>query len=185
MNNEDRKTIIVQPIVHLFFSVITYAIIVLIFLGALIDPNNNINFIYNSAIFIFIAEFLSIHSSAIISNKLGFKENIFVIVMYMALIVPFSFLLNSFYPAIVLTLSIIAKVFNRKSEITVSILVNMLVFFGSTFLVITCAPIIQYLIVIPNNVLDQRPVNVSRIIYRLSTNTYGLGYYILFIYNFC
>lgn len=164
MNNENPNVTPLGGVSSMIISITSHVIIALMFLGALINPQDNINFIYNSALFIFIAEFMSIHSSLMIRSENGLKSNTFMLLIYILIITIFSLALNSLYPGMLLSLNIIANIFNNKSK-NKSNVVTSLILSGSLIMLLTLfSGVIKQYIVFPASVLNQRPGNISRII---------------------
>ena len=94
---------------RLVVALLNYGLIVFLFLQALIDPVHHLDFIYSFGVFVFVAEFLSIHSGGALSSRQKLSTTIFVISIYIVLALGFSIGLGSVYPALILILSIIAK----------------------------------------------------------------------------
>lgn len=167
MENENKKIIKIQSVGNLILSITSYAIIVLMFLDALINPQNNINFIYNSLTFIFVAEFLGIHSSFMMgTSKKTPIISIIIISIYMFMTIIFSTVLNTFYPAIILALSIIAKSSNKKYINRNISGLNLILYISSVLIGILFSPITKSLIIFSDNVLALKPEGISRCLYR-------------------
>ena len=59
---------------RLVVALLNYGLIVFLFLQALIDPVHHLDFIYSFGVFVFVAEFLSIHSGGALSSRQNFPR---------------------------------------------------------------------------------------------------------------
>lgn len=159
--NKITKEEIILNLCKAIIPVASYLFILLIFWAALANPEANIKFIYNYAVFIFIAEFIGIHSTGFFSSSSSVSFKILLIFVYLFFIVTFSLVFAAYQPAIILALSIIAKAFNKNSMMSGIYAANFLLFIGTTFLVVFGSFAIYYFIPFSEEVLSQAPRNAS------------------------
>ncbi len=134
------------------------------FIHALFKPRYNIDFIYDTSVMLFIAEFLSIHSSGMlggVSNK-NIKAKIALFFFYILFVVMLLATTKSPQLFYFLTVSFITKFFiHRNTSATEAFVKPFLVLLGTTFFVIFASSIIKIIIPIPDYVLMQKPSNIS------------------------
>ncbi len=163
------------------------------FIYAILEPEKNIDFIYNTSIMLFIAEFITIHSSAMLSGtpnkEVGRKILLFF--FYMAFVFAFSLVSKSKNIFYFLTVSFFIKFFINKNESNMDRIVKpIIVFVSSAFLVTFTSGIWKSLIRIPLPVLMQKPDNISGLFVEIPQTIlawgiiYPIGLYLISFMNF-
>ncbi|MEI6850609.1 MAG: hypothetical protein WCK26_01420 [Candidatus Saccharibacteria bacterium] len=163
----------ISPIhlLYLAIPVISYLLVAGLYLVAMLNPQNNIDFIYGYGMFIVIAEFLSVFSSNIVMSEFRLFDNIFAIIILMFFVVVFSFVLHSIYPGLILGLSIIAKIFTNKTRLSTNEsstfsfddYTTLGIFFGTLLLIAFSSPLLGKLLTLPESVLINKPANTTGI----------------------
>ena len=163
------------------------------FIYAILEPEKNIDFIYNTSIMLFIAEFITIHSSAMLSGtpdkELGRKT--FLFFFYMAFVFAFSLVSKSKNIFYFLTVSFFIKFFIHKNESNADRIVKpIIVFVSSAFLVTFTSGIWKSLIQIPLPVLMHKQDNISGLFVEIPQTIlawgilYPIGLYFISFMNF-
>lgn len=134
------------------------------FIYALYRPEQNVDFIYDASVMIFIAEFLSIHSSGMlsgVSNK-NIKTKIPLFLFYMIFVVGLLTTTKSPQIFYFLVVSFFTKFFiHRNTSVTEAFVKPFLVLLATAFLVIVASGLLKIIIPIPDHVLMQKPSNIS------------------------
>lgn len=146
-----------QPII---FSLFGYGAVLYLFFYALLAPEQNINFMYNVGIFIFVSEFLSIHSSGMLTSPDKVSRKLPLFCLYLAFVAAFSLMTQTFYPAVIFVLSLVAKLFDKTPN-GKALATSLYMFLGTVFLTIFLSPLISAVFDFPQSVLDQAPANTS------------------------
>ena len=159
--------------VRLFVALLNYSLIIFLFLRALMSPLDHLDFIYGFGIFVFVAEFLSIHSSGMLSSRQRLPATLFVISIYVILALAFSIGLGSFYPALILILSIVAKAVTAprptqtetpsKKLLSNLLVVQVVLLVGTVLFVCMFGWLLTILLPFPEAVYAARPANTSGI----------------------
>ena len=141
------------------------------FVQALISPELNINWIYTNAVIIFIIEFLSIHSTAMMIGEAHSKDKkknathlfflylfftIVLTVIFKNYILPFFFILSTYI-----------KFFMGRyiADSKTYLLISILTFIIPLIIVIIGANLLEYLFPFPQEVLMARPVDAKGLFY--------------------
>ena len=136
-----------------------------LFLRALVWPEDHAQFIFRSGLMLYIAEFLSIHSSGMTQEPQGRNKNkglgrISLLGLYGLFIFLCAYGLKSWFIAIHFWVSLLAKVFFKRSaardmgHVPQAFATANLI--ASTFLVILLAPLLNSVCPIPPAVMEQR-----------------------------
>jgi|GEM_PF-1696501 len=155
----------------LIVPIFSYLFIIGMFIDALLRPLSNISFIYGFGMFMFVAEFLSIHSTGMMPsiNKFG---RFGLMAGYILFALVFSLFLKTPYPALMLILSIAAKSFRRKplpSDLSQGDIkdyifgISLITFVLSTVFVSIFSSIIAVLVKMPPELISYKPSNTSGI----------------------
>lgn len=169
-------------------AILSNCFIVYLFIQALLNPADNINFIYGYGIFLFVAEFLALHSSMMLSGKTNNKTAFFMIFVYAILIISFSVALHTIYPALIFMLSLVAKVLAptapskpkaRKIKLDNAPIMHFIIFMSSVFLTPLAGLIAIIMFPFPDAVYAQRPVGSSGLFIDMpqSLLAWGIIYY--------
>ena len=184
-------TMYTRPLIAL----ISYGSIVFLYVQALANPLDHIDFIYGFGMFIFIAEFLSIHSSAMLTGLKNIRQAYSLTAFYMIFAVAFSVALGTYYPALILILSITAKSIlattpqirsaPSSSGIThdSTIVSTAVIFLSTAFAVGLFGWVIAVFIPFPEAVYASKPANASGIFVDMPQTllAWGILYYSLLI----
>jgi hypothetical protein len=143
-------------------AVIGNLIIIFPFAKALLDPLNNIEFIFNTAPLLFIVEFLSIHSAGMLlsnSSKQMGKARYFLIPFYTLFALGMGLAVGNIYPPVVFLLSLVVKLtFHRATpEGEVKIIVDAIVLVSTVFAVVIFADFLSSIFPFSNEVMRQKP----------------------------
>lgn len=139
-------------------------LLVIPFLKALINPEQNIDFIYDASIMLFIAEFLSIHSSVLLSGALNIPNKYKVILFgaYAFFVIILLTFTKSRIIIFYLLISLVTKFFisreipdiNRATKSTKCLIITV-------FAVLIFSPILRTLIPFTDEILNAKPINAS------------------------
>lgn len=154
-----------------FLTTLPNLMLTLPFLQAIKFPHQNANFIYNTAIALFVIEFLTIHSTFILHGvtKQSFKEKskmkvgkLQLFLFYIFIVSAISFVTKSYVLLAYAFLSFTTKFFIDKQlpDITRNIK-STLAFFCSVFLVITFSWLFALVIPLPENIRLSKPAGTS------------------------
>lgn len=144
----------------LVVSLINYGVILYLFVGALLAPEQNINFIYNVGVFIFLTEFLSMHSSGMLSGHQRLSQKVLLLGVYLIFVVAWSFATQTFYPAVIFALSLVAKAFDKTPD-RASVATSFFMILGTVVVTVLLSPLIVFAFEFPQSVLNQAPANSS------------------------
>ena len=160
------------------YSELSNLFLVVPFIYAILKPENNIDFIYDSSFMLFIAEFLTIHSSAALTGT-PVKDNkkmISLFIFYMVFVITFMVTTKSPQIIYFLVVSFFTKFFIHKGDSSEETWVKpLIVLLITTFLVMFMSDLLKILIPLPNNVLMQKPNNVSGLFVEVPQTILGWG----------
>jgi len=162
VEQEKKQISVFRKVMSLIIPVINYGIILYMFINAAINPENNISFIYGYAMFIFLGEFLSIHSTGTLLSPGSRGDKILFLLIYMFFIFILSLVFNTFYPLLVIALSITAKIFIAgNKEKMQSLGLQIITFVFTTFFAFLSSAILTQFTRFPASVLLQSQNNGS------------------------
>jgi hypothetical protein len=151
-----------KTITRLFVAIISYGFIIFLFSRALVSPEDNINFIFNVGIFIFLTEFLSMHSAVMFSNpKWNLLQKLFLLSVYLIFVLVGSYVTHSFYPGLIFALSLVAKSFYGSNTNQYRLIFPAFIFMGTAFFSVIMASVITIVFPFPAAVLSQKDPNSS------------------------
>lgn len=154
-------------ILNTIFTFLSSIAIIGFFVQALLYPESNVNWIYSSAIIIFVVEFLSIHSSAMMMGDVLSKNKkknatylflfylFFTVVMTVAFknyILPFLFILSTY-----IKFFMVRHIQTSKTYLLVAILTLIV----SLIIVSVGASFLQNLFPFPQEVLMAKPADAT------------------------
>ncbi|MBI2668721.1 hypothetical protein HYX14_02675 [Candidatus Woesearchaeota archaeon] len=165
MRFPETTSLIVSAVGNLF--------LVGLFTQALLFPEDNVKFIFNSGMLIFLVEFLSLHSSGMIfspeartvqSRKLFLLWKIFTVPIkfilvgvYLLFMLVFGFAFQNWAVPVVFMISLGAKYFGKKTHTHhTSAGISVLLLIGTVFIVTLLAPLWSVLFPFPESVLQQK-----------------------------
>lgn len=104
--------------IRFLIEIFDYIVILCFFLSAIINPTNNMDFIFKIAPFICFSEFIMTHASAVISSnsKLNINSKILLFSIYLFFIIFFGLILKNYYAFLLLFLVLIGKIFAYNGE---------------------------------------------------------------------
>jgi hypothetical protein len=105
--------------------------------------------------FIFLTEFLSIHSSVLLSAPKKTLPKIFALIVYVIFVLIISFATHTYYPAIIFIFSLMAKLFHSPRD-NLQLIGPTIIFMGSVFITIFASSTIKSTFVFSQQVLDQK-----------------------------
>lgn len=151
-----------QTLTKLLPSVTIYSFIVYLFVSGLVNPESHINFIYNVGIFVFVTEFLSVHSAIMLSSpKWKFSQKAMLVGFYAFFVLAISLATNTFYPAILFMLSLAAKTFGRPPQNQIQLIWPVVIFMCAVGLSVLFASAVSALFSFPPEVIAQKPAGSS------------------------
>ncbi len=139
---------------------LSYGFIIWLFSKALFNPIDNINFIFNVGMFIFLTEFLSIHSSVMLTAPKKTLPKIIALIFYVAFVLIFSVATHTYYPAALFTLSLVAKLFGKPPNYQ-QLMGTALIFMSSLFITIFATSAIKSAFIFPQQVLEHKAAGSS------------------------
>lgn len=134
------------------------------FIYALYRPEQNVDFIYDTSVMFFIAEFLSIHSSGMLFGESSktIKSKIPLFLFYMIFVVVLLITTKSPQIFYFLGVSFFTKFFiHRNTSEKEAFVKPLLVLLTTAFLVTFGSRLLKIIIPMPDYVLMQKPNNIS------------------------
>lgn len=167
----------------LIISLVSYTISISIFIYIMFNLESNADFVYNSAIILFIIEFFSLHSSFLLNSSSKITTKVGLSLIYIFMVAIFSVSSGTIYPALFFIFSIVGKVFQQKAKSENKIAYSLLIFMFATFFVVIFEGAINTLLPAPKELIDMKPEGDGGVFIESPTTViaWGILYYGLLV----
>lgn len=152
---------------RLLIPLVSYGGIVIFSVLAALHPEDHINFIFNAGLFLFVSEFIALHSSVLLFSTMNKRGKLTLFCAYSLLIVAFAIATQSLYIGLLFIISLFTKVLigttsdRSKQGIGSTFIQPISIFLGTAFASVLLAPIITILIPISESVMAHKVPNSS------------------------